>query len=294
MKKVFIPLLGGLGLLCCVSTDAVAQRKEFNQHISKEFTIPKGVEGVLALYNINGPLSVEGYAGDKVMIEVDETLSADDTATLETGKHEFKLAFDQANDSILVYIAAPYDSRPHHNWNRNDDDDRIEYNFQLSFTVKVPYNTNLDISTVNKGDVSVQDVSGALRVRNVNGAITINNAQGVTRAHTINGNLTVNYLKEPPGNSDYYTLNGRLTVTYPKTLSADLQFKSMNGKFFTDFPNVEELPVVVTKNVNHDGGGTTYKLNIDKRVRIGNGGKLLHFETMNGNIYIKSSDKTII
>jgi hypothetical protein len=52
--------------------------------------------------------------------------------------------------------------------------------------------------------------------------------------------------------------------------------------------------VVVTKNVNQDGSGTRYKLDIDKRVRIGNGGKLLRFETMNGNIYIKSSDKTNI
>ena len=66
-------------------------------------------------------------------------------------------------------------------------------------------------------------------MNNVNGAITITNAKGKTDAHTINGNLTVNYLSNPPEASSYNTLNGKLTVTYQPDLSADLQFKSMNG-----------------------------------------------------------------
>jgi len=289
MKKLFTVLLAVPGLVCCSRTGANAQRQEYKQHISKEFTLQKGAESVLALYNLNGSLNVEGYAGDKVMIEVDEKITAEDTGTLETGKREFKLAFEQTTDSILVYIAEPFDSRPCRNCGRwhNWGDRNIEYEYELSFTVKVPYQMNLDISTVNKGDVTVQEVSGSLRVNNVNGRITIKDAKGTTWAHTINGNLTVNYLTAPPGDSEYYTLNGKLSVTYPADLSADLQFKSMNGGFFTDFPNWEVLPVKVTKNVQKSGSGTVYKLNIDKQVRIGSGGKLFKFETMNGNIYIK-------
>jgi DUF4097 and DUF4098 domain-containing protein YvlB len=151
----------------------------------------------------------------------------------------------------------------------------------------VPFNTSLDISTVNEGDIQVKDVTGSLRVNNVNGPITIKNAKGVTRARTINGDVTVNYADLPPGESDYYTLNGTLSVTYPAALSADLQFKSMNGAFYTDFSNLEILPVRVTKNVEKSGARTVYKLNIDKQVRVGSGGKLFKFETMNGNIYIK-------
>ncbi len=49
---------------------------------------------MLALYNLNGSLNVEGYSGDKVLIEVDERLTADDSETLEIGKKEFKLGFD--------------------------------------------------------------------------------------------------------------------------------------------------------------------------------------------------------
>jgi Putative adhesin len=293
MKKLFFPLLAGLGIICCSRSDVRAQKQEFKQHISKEFTLQKGVGGVLALYNLNGSLNVEGYSGDKVLIEVDERLTADDNADLEVGKKEFKLGFDTTADSIIVYIAEPFDTRPCYDcdrWERRrHDGDRpeIPYDFDLAFTVKVPYHMNLDISTVNKGDITVESVSGSMHVNNVNGKITIKDAKGETRAHTINGDLTVNYLEVPTGNSEFYTLNGRLSVTFPQSLSADLQFKSWNGSFYTDFPKWEVLPAKVTKSVQNREGGTEYQLIIDKQIRIGEGGRLFKFETMNGNIYIK-------
>jgi len=285
--------MAGVGIICCSGNNANAQQQEFNQHISKEFTLQKGVGGVLALYNLNGSLNVEGYSGDKVLIEIDERLTADNNADLEVGKKEFKLGFDTTADSIIVYIAEPFDTRPCHNcgrWERRggyDDREEIPYDFDLAFTVKVPYHMNLDISTVNKGDITVQSVSGSMHVNNVNGKITIKDARGNIRAHTINGNLTVNYLDTPADSSEFYTLNGTLSVTFPQSLSADLQFKSWNGSFYTDFPKWEVLPVKVTRNVRKRESGTEYQLIIDRQIRIGEGGRLLKFETMNGNIYIK-------
>ena len=286
MKKIICPLLTGLTMFCLAPTLARAQ--EFKEHIRKEFAAPKPSAEVLAIYNLNGPIRVEGYSGDKVVVEIDKTLSASDTDNLEFGKREFQLGFDQHGDSIVVYIAEPFDTRPH-NWNRYDRSDRREhgYDFNLAFVVRVPFGMNLHISTVNHGDVEVQDVAGELSVHNVNGRITIKNAKGATTARTINGDLTVNYVSAPLGPSEYYTLNGKLEVTYPADLSAICQFKSMNGEFYTDFPNAEILPVTVTKNEEHRETGTRYKLNIARRVKIGNGANLFRFETMNGNIYIK-------
>ncbi len=92
MKKLFFPLLAGAGLICCSRMDVCAQQQEFKQHISKEFSLRQATGGVLALYNLNGSLNVEGYSGDKVLIEVDERLTADDSESLNIGKKEFKLA----------------------------------------------------------------------------------------------------------------------------------------------------------------------------------------------------------
>ncbi len=286
MKKLIIPLLAG-AVSCCVQFKATAQ--EFKEHVSKQFTPQKSANAtVLAIYNLQGSIKVEGYAGDKVLIEIDKTISAKTDEILEQGKREFELGFDQQSDTIWAYIAEPYDSRPH-NWEdyRWNDRRRIEYTYTLEYTVKVPYDMNIDVSTVNKGQVTVQDVAGTLRVHNVNGAITIKNAKSTTDARTINGDLTVNYLTVPQGNSDYYTLNGTLSVTYPASLSADMEFKSMNGAFYTDFDNVEVMPARVTKSEEKNEHGTVYKLDKNSDIRIGNGGKIFKFETLNGNVYIR-------
>lgn len=286
--KLFTPAIAGL-LFLCANTKAAAQ--EFKEHISKQFT-PQNAAGAttLAIYNIEGSIKVEGYNGDKVIMEIDKTIYAKNNDVLEQGKAEVKLGFDQNNDTIWAYIAEPWDSRPHE-WRYNDDDwhsrRHIDYRYAFEYTVKVPYNMNVHVSTVNKGEVVIADVAGVLSAHNVNGAITIKNAKNTTVAHTINGALTVNYLEVPPANSSYYTLNGTLTVTYPASLNADLSFKSMNGGFYTDFDNVEVLPARVSKTMEKHGDGTTYKIEKDNDIRIGNGGKMFKFETLNGNVYIK-------
>lgn len=281
MKHFLIPVLAGL-VLSCAQTPANAQ--EFKEHIRKEFTVSKN--GLLAVYNINGSINVEGYSGDKVVVEIDKSITAKNNQDLETGKKEFQLQFEQKGDSIIAYIAESFDSRPNRNNNR-DRNWHIDYEFNLDYTIKVPNQMNLVVSTVNHGNVTVKDVSGNLKARNVNGAIALNNIKGTTDAHTINGNVDIDYVANPPENSSYYTLNGNIRVTYPTNLSADLQFKTFQGSFYTDFPNTEVLPVQPIKTEQKTASGTVYKLNKNTAIRIGNGGKTFRFETFNGSIYIK-------
>ncbi|GAB3545350.1 DUF4097 family beta strand repeat-containing protein [Spirosoma fluminis] len=283
MNRFIIPCLAGL-VVACAQSPATAQKSE--EHIAKEFTVSNTTGGsTLAIYNVNGFIKVEGYSGDKVVLEVDKEISAKNNADLETGKKEFRLQFEQKGDSIIAYIAEPFDSRP--NRNRQERNHRIDYNFNLDFTVKVPNQMNLCVSTINHGNVTVNNVTGQLKVNNINGAITLTNAKGATEARTINGDVDINYLASPPEKSSYYTLNGNIRVSYPADLSADLHFKSFQGAFYTDFPNAEVLPTQVVKNQERQGDKTVYKLNKDTSIRIGKGGKALWFETFNGNIYIK-------
>jgi hypothetical protein len=285
MKKVIVTLLMGMAIICSVHS---ANGREFKEHLSKEFTLTGNVTGgMLFIYNISGFIRVEGYPGNKIIIEMDKTISADDDKNLETGKKEFRLAFDQKSDTVMAYIAEPFDSRPHRNWQYNDDRREIKYSYNVDFTVKVPFGMNLHISTVNNGIISVNNVSGTLHVSNVNEEISVKNAKGTTYAHTVNGDVTVTYLTNPSEESSYYTINGNINITYQPGLSADLQFKSMHGDFFTDFPQAELLPASVSKVKEKKGEGTVYKLNTNTAVRFGKGGMIFKFETLNGNVYIK-------
>jgi hypothetical protein len=284
MKKlILIALLAGWGHSFAQKN---AGKLEYKQHISKQFTLQKTATGsVFALYNVFGDVKVEGYNGNQVIIEIDETIMADKPEDLEIAKKDFKPGFDQKADSIIVYTAAPYDTRP----NTGDNNGRRNYMIKLDYTVKIPNNMNIRVATVNSGEVIVKDVYGALNASNVNGPIDIVNAKGITNAHTVNGNLTASYLAIPPDASSYKTINGKLEVVYPSALSADMQLKSMNGQFYTDFPNTEKLPGKVVKTVSRSNNAAMYKLDKSTKIRVGNGGKLFKFETLNGNIYIKKS-----
>jgi DUF4097 and DUF4098 domain-containing protein YvlB len=285
MKKEIVILLMGIGMICALPE---VNGREFKEHGSKEFTLTKDAAGsTLFIYNISGFIKVEGYSGNKVVLEMDKTIAADDEKTLETGRKEFRLAFDQKSDSIIAYIAEPFDSRPHRDWYHYDYHREIEYQYNVDFTVKVPFGMNLHISTVNDGIISVNNVSGELYVSNVNEEISIGNAKGKTYAHTVNGDVLVNYITNPPEESSYYTINGDIRVSYQPGLSADIQFKSMHGDLYTDFPDAELLPASTTKKQEQKSGGTIYKLNTITAVRLGKGGRIFKFETLNGNVYIR-------
>jgi len=290
MKHLLLPVLAGLMLSCAQS---VAQSDEHTEHISRQFTLPNGASAsTLVIYNINGFVKVEGAATDKVSFDVDKRLTAKDKDVLEAGRKEFKLVFEQKGDTIMAYIAEPLDSRPNRDNRRDRNDRRIDYDFTLDFTVKIPRDMNISVSTVNRGDVTVTEVAGALRVRNVNGAIAMTNVRGTTDAHTINGNVDANYVANPPDKSSYYTLNGNIRVNYPASLSADLQFKTFQGAFYTDFPSSETLPVQVVKTQEKQGDKTVYKLDKTTAIRVGKGGRVLRFETFNGNVYIKNQSQS--
>ncbi len=273
-------------VLMITSTLSEAFGQEFKEKLNKEFTV-SGDPGkcTLFIYNISGFIRIEGISGNKVTVEMDKTISADNNKILEAGKKEFRLAFDQKPDTIIAYIAEPFDSRPRKNWHNNNR--RIDYEFNVDFVVKVPENMSLHISTVNNGDISVKNVKGTLHINNVNEGITISGAKGTTYAHTVNGDISVDYLTNPSEESSYYTINGDINVSYKPDLSADIRFKSMNGDLFTDFPDTQLQPATVVKIQDKSDGRRVYKLNSSTSVRFGKGGSLFKFETLNGNVYIK-------
>ena len=286
MTRRIFPLGLSALLLLCSSSCLRAQPQKSVEKISREFALTADAgRSTLALYNISGSVTVRGYAGSKILVEATKTIRADDARTLEIGKRETQLGFAQHGDSVVVYMAAPYDSRPHRERNRREYK-RIDYNYAIDYVVKVPYQLNLDVSTVNNGKVLVQDVTGPLNAGNVNGPIMLLNVKGTTRAHTVNGNVEAAYAANPPGASSYHTINGQIKVKYPASFAADLHFKSMHGELYTDFPNVEMLPAQVTKNQQGHGDGTVYKLTKDTAVRIGKGGPAFRFETLNGDVTI--------
>ena len=273
--------------LSALSLNLLGQKHQ--ETIKKELSFSSiSKNNTLIIDNVYGFIQVEMHTGNNIILEVNEQLSARTQSELTKAKNDLQLKTKQLGDTIEIYIEGLCDCncdrrKGHYGWNNCNRD--IDYTYD--FKVKVPATINLFLSTVNDGDIRIQNVKGTLKAKNVNGGIFILGAKGATSVHTINGDVEVKYESIPAGNSSYYTLNGDLEVFLPKDLNADMNFKSFNGEFFTDFETRERLPArVVTSNRR---SGTFYKIEDITSVRVGNGGLLLDFETFNGDIFIKKN-----
>ncbi|TYZ14503.1 hypothetical protein FY528_01890 [Hymenobacter lutimineralis] len=277
-------------LLWLPSCSLQAQDREVTEKVSREFTLTADAgRSTLALYNIFGSVRVEGTSGNKVVVEVTKTLKGDDATALAEAKKDVQIGFLQRNDSVVVYQQGPFDSRPRRNQHWSSDE--RHYQFSLDFTVKVPRDMKVTVSTVNGGEVRVENVNGLLQASNVNGGISIKNAREVSKAHTVNGPVEVGLTAAPTAAASYKTINGDITVSYPPTASADLYFKSMHGEMYTDFPQTENLPAQITQNTEREGAGTKYKLRKETAVRLGKGGPNIRLETLNGDVTIKQQTR---
>ena len=287
---------------CLASGSLVAQTH--SEKITKEFTFEKkGPQNAVMIFNISGDIKVTGYAGDKILVEVEKIIRGKTESRLELGKTDIQLGVTDRADTIMLYMEGPCQSfakqsRRHHkrlngwgyNWDdccnrRGNDCNRNEYDYEMNFTVKVPISTNVSASTVNNGNVVLENVSGAVIAENVNGSIKLTNIAGATYASTINGDVDLDYSKNPNGDSRYYSLNGDINAYFIRGLAANVAFESFNGSFYTNIDKMETLQPVM-KELDKKGEGIRYKIG-GNRYKVGAGGVLLDFETFNGNAYLR-------
>jgi hypothetical protein len=290
MKKYLIILL-------CLPVWVNAQ--SFSDKITRELKFEKvSASNTLILANINGSMKVQGYDGDKILIEAERTIRAKTEARLEQGKKEMQLQQIDRVDTLIVYVGGGCNhfgyrtNRRHNNgwsyhWDCDNGDCNPPYDYTFNFTVKVPDGINVEVSTVNNGNVSVENVKGKVKADNVNGAIRLSSLAGQTYASTINGNVDVEYSKNPNQDSRYYSLNGDINALFVKGLAANMSFKSFNGDLYTNVQNLEGLPAIIEKK--RDKEGTNLKIG-GNRFKVGNGGALLDFETFNGDVIVKEKN----
>ncbi|MFK8009013.1 MAG: DUF4097 domain-containing protein [Saprospiraceae bacterium] len=287
MKNLFFVII----LLCSFSVLA----QEHTEVIKKELQFSQiSSNNLLTINNVNGNISVEGYSGKKILLEVKKTISGKTQAKLEKGKREVELGIHQEDDGMIIYTKTPcsdvrYEKSDDNTWHwrtwKNNCNWGSGVHFNFDIVVKIPYDLSIDVSTVNDGDVLVKNISGEVKANNINGSIALEKIAGKTHAHTINGDVDITYAKNPGKDSKYYSLNGDINAYFQKGLSAKLTFESFNGDFFTNIDNITMEPTVVKKKAK--GKGIKYKVGGKSNMKIGNGTVLLDFETFNGNVYVK-------
>lgn len=288
MKQVIVVavLLGFLG-----TQSAKAQKEEFKENIKKELSFSGDTaDRTLVVRNINGSITVQGYEGTTVLLEVERIIRARNSEQLAVGKSEIGLETLVEGSQIIARVKGPCINWGGHGGFRfqNCDCDReFGYDFTFNFKVKIPYRTNLNVNTINDGEVLVQNTRGnTIKAGNINGGIALENITGQTEVNAINGEVNISYATNPTASSTYYSLNGDITITYQRNLSAAIAFKSMNGELYTDF-DIAKQYARTSKTASRKGDRPKYKFESRPIVQIGKGELAHDFETLNGNVIIK-------
>ena len=144
---------------------------------------------------------------------------------------------------------------------RNNDVD-------VEFRVKVPAGVAFVARTVN-GSVEASGLSEAVAAHTVNGSVRVQ-TKGHAQAETVNGSITAGLGQARWSGAPlrFETVNGSITVNLPASLSTTIDAETVNGRIQSDFTLAQ-----TTKQSRNRLAGV-----------IGQGGRALELETVNGSI----------
>ncbi|WP_448697778.1 hypothetical protein ACFGVR_13415 [Mucilaginibacter sp. AW1-3] len=223
---------------------------------------------------IQGSITVIGYEGRDIVIETkgDErhktNREGNGMKRLDTG-NSADIRAEEKNNKVTVGADIPH---------------------RVSLVIKVPQNgATLNLTTINNGDIVVNNVSGVMEISNTNGGVKMSGISGSVVANTINGGVSVGFKSiDPKAAMAFTSLNGSIDITFPASLKANVKLKTDRGNIYTDFDVVNDSRKPDVTRTAKDG---MYSLKIDDWVygKIDGGGPEMLMKTMNGSIYIRKA-----
>lgn len=258
-------------------------RVEDKESIQRTFTFSGNDARRLLVDNMSGAVHVTGYSGTAVQVSVSKLIRAVSDSALAEAKRDVKLDMNQQGNYVRLYVDGPFRTKDGTNYR---GDDYYGYRVIYDYEIQVPFDTELVLKTVNEGNIEVKKTTGDFTINGLNGGIDMQEVAGSGVVKTLNGPVKVSFTKNPAKPCEFKSLNGSVDVYFQPGLNADLQFHTLNGGIYTDF-DVATRPAQ-GKGENVDG---KFLYRVDRRnmtARTGSGGPELKFDTLNGDIRLRS------
>ncbi|HPG40910.1 MAG TPA: hypothetical protein PLP19_18205 [bacterium] len=282
-------ILAGLLLVACgLVQNARSAEIEKSEEITETFTFKNTTGNTVVIDNIWGAIHVTGYPGSEVQLKIVKTIKANSEVFFAQAQKEVVLEITRADSLLDLYVDTPSRHDRHKERRNREWRDRI-YDVRYDFTLQVPEQTTVELKTVLHGDIYLAKTSGDYIINNVNGGIKMEQVQGSGDVYAVNGNVEVDFSRNPRNNSRFGSLNGTVKLYFTSDLSADFRLKTFNGEIYTDFL-VSELPLQVIKSTEGEMH-KIYKVERTTLVRVKDGGPEFSLDGFNGDMYIINKNK---
>lgn len=244
--------------LCIGAVPLAAQETRF----TKELRPGQRME----ISNINGAVSVTQASGSTAEVVVRKTVKRGNGDLV-------KAIMEERNGGIhvcTIYLNQDPNRTTCAGNNSMDRRRGDDFEVTMSYEVRVPAGVQFEGTTVN-GGVEVRGLQTPATVTTVNGSIEFDGV-GAHRLTTVNGAINATFRRADwSGTTALETVNGAITLTLPANADMDIRGSMVNGRVNSDFP------------VTMRGRWGPKQFN----GTIGNGGRSLALETVNGAITLR-------
>src|SRR5262245_51411513 len=188
MKKLVLMTLFA-GLVLDVAAFAQGQSDSGNRFVVN-FSDPSR-PGLLKVNLFNNGITVRSYTGKEIIVETTSRrgrrqrpdTTPDGLRRIDT--NVAGLTIEEENNVMSVNARNPNDSG--------------------DLDIQVPVKTNLNLRTVNGGNITVEGVEGEIEVSNTNGGVVLNNVAGSVVSHPTKRRSAAASRGLPPNNPDTVT-----------------------------------------------------------------------------------------
>lgn len=282
-SRVGLALAAAL-LLAALPAAAVEESSTRNE----SFPLAPGASSVVRVCNIEGNVTATGYDGAEVVLTARETYRGKTAADLARAREELALHTEQHGSTLEISVGDPChcghdgDCGDRHRWR-----DGERYGAHHDIELRVPRGVEVELRTVNDGDVTLRNHRGDFQLANVNGSVAALDVAGSGSATTVNGGVTVRFTENPSEDSSFRSVNGKLDVTFRPGLTAAFTFDTLNGEVYTDLALDDRTISQASRNPRNG----RFKLRKSYRTAGAEGGPEISFSTINGDIYLHNGSR---
>jgi hypothetical protein len=250
-------------LVAAATTCALAQGQNGDQNREFHWTGKLSADQIVEIKNLNGKIEARGDSSID-QVEVTAEKSGPDA-------DEVKIDVVPNGEGVTICAIYPHGSTGPCEFGGKWHVDNHNKKARVDFMVRIPMNLRFAATSVN-GSVTAENIGRVVRANSVNGSVRVSTKQWAELS-SVNGSIEASMgSADWTGTLKISTVNGSIELRMPSELNADVRFSSVNGRLNSDFP--------LTMS-GHFGG---------RRVegRIGNGGRELVVDTVNGSLRLKS------
>lgn len=235
-------------------TDAPAPAGASERRLNESYELADGAN--VAVYGINGPVTVEAVDGNTAEVHVTTTAGS------PSDLNESRITIEHTETSLVVR-GKGNNRGGFWKWLRGGGE--VRHNVVL----KVPRNVELTARGTN-GKVVIGEMEGSVQVSGVNGRVEVGGARGLAEVNGINGTVTLTITELGKDGAKVNGINGGVELRLGSDVNANLNFNGINGQITVEAPNVEVQEQKRSK----------------LRARVGTGGSDIKANGINGAVRI--------